>query len=103
MTSQELKADRAKFVSNVESFIDTYNNVLNKISALSDTFSGYDDTILRTNMLSQNNNLLNAISNMISKISSEKQSVLAKVDQEIKRLEDYEASLLKEKEEETEE
>jgi hypothetical protein len=54
-------------------------------------------------MLSQNNNLLNAISNMISKISSEKQSVLAKVDQEIKRLEDYEASLLKEKEEETEE
>jgi len=97
MTSTELKNDKQIFINNVNKFIDEYNEVLAKVKAINNTFRGSVDTILKNEMVAKNEEIATNISNMISKINSEKASAIIKIDEEIKRLEEYERKLLEEK------
>ena len=98
-----LKADKQTFITNVDHFIEEYNDALERVNALNSVFSSYEDTILRNEMLAKNEQIAANISGMIAKVSSEKAAAIAKIDEEIKRLEEQENELLLKDDEESEE
>ncbi len=98
MTSQELKNDKQTFISNVDKFIEEYQDALSKVKSLDSTFSNCEDTILKNEMLSNNKVLATNITNIINNVLSEKASIVARIDEEIKRLQEQEYELLKKKE-----
>ena len=102
MTSAQLRADKQAFISNVDKFVEGYNNVLVKVRSLNDTFSSYEDTLLKNEILAKNENLATIIASIMSKVSSAAQAAIPMIDEEIKRLERQENEVrLRAKEKET--
>ena len=94
MTSQELKNDKQTFISNVDKFVEEYQDALKKIKSLDNTFANCDDTLLKNEMLNNNQTIADNITNIINKVLSEKASIIARIDEEIKRLQEQEYELL---------
>ena len=93
MTSAQLRADKSTFISNVNSFIEKYNDALTKLNALNGDLGNYDDTILKNEIIAGNESIATIINSVISSVSSAKNEAVSKIDADIRLLEQQEAQL----------
>ena len=86
MTSAELKAAKAIFVSNVDSFISQIESLSSTANTAEKDLTNSTDTILTNEISSKSKTIIQAINNTITKVNAAKSAALAAIDAEIERL-----------------
>lgn len=101
MTSAELKRKKMDLIRNIDSFIEKYNSLNNSVKNINNYLTSTEDSMLNNEVLSQSENIASVINKTINEVQAKKATAIAKIDQEIRILEEQERkALLKRQQEE---